>query len=451
MRGRRGIIRAADAPLLVALVVLAGACSSSGTGTASSSTTAGPSGPGGSSVPARPPRTIHVPGDAPTIQGAVNASARGDLVLIQGGIYHETVEVAVAGVVIRGIDRNAVILDGDFKEENGFLVTVDNVAIENLTVRNFNSNGVFFTGTGGGKAADAGYGPVGNPSHGQTPARVLHGWRASYVTAYNNGLYGLYAFAAQGGTFDHSYASGHPDSGFYVGQCQPCDALVTDVVAEHNAVGFEGTNASGNMLVVRSAFRGNRVGITFNSQSTERLAPQGDAVVAGNLVVASDAEQSPAQAQGAYGLGIAIGGSVRNQVLRNRVTGASNAGIVVTVLDDFVPEGNHVEANVLASNAVDLVYALGSNATGGHDNCFSANTFAVSIPADIERLLPCGSAATGGPGSTRFSSAPPGIDYRNMPAPPEQPSMPEAASAPALPAPSESPRVDVGVIPVPAA
>ena len=56
----------------------------------------------------------------------------------------------------------------------------------------------------------------------------VFGYRASYVTAYNNGDYGIYAFDSQYGQFDHSYAGGSPDSGFYIGQCDPCHALITD-------------------------------------------------------------------------------------------------------------------------------------------------------------------------------------------------------------------------------
>ncbi|HEY6687699.1 MAG TPA: hypothetical protein VI094_15965, partial [Propionibacteriaceae bacterium] len=64
--------------------------------------------------------------------------------------------------------------------------------------------------------------------------------------------YGIYAFDSADGLFEHSYASGSPDSGFYIGQCHPCDAVVDQVVAERNALGYSGTNAGGNLQIVRS-------------------------------------------------------------------------------------------------------------------------------------------------------------------------------------------------------
>ena len=120
--------------------------------------------------------------------------------------------------MLRGLDRNRTILDGEFERDNGVIVVgADGVAVENMTARNFTENGFFWTG-------------------------VL-GYRGSYLTAYRNGDYGVYAFDSQWGQFDHSYASGSPDSGFYIGQCNPCHAVITDVVAEYNQLGYSGTNA----------------------------------------------------------------------------------------------------------------------------------------------------------------------------------------------------------------
>jgi hypothetical protein len=74
------------------------------------------------------------------------------------------VMVTVPSLIIRGRDRNRVVIDGEFQRPNGISVTADGVAVENLTVRNARTNGVFWTG--------------------------VRGYRASYVTAYNNEDYG---------------------------------------------------------------------------------------------------------------------------------------------------------------------------------------------------------------------------------------------------------------------
>jgi plastocyanin len=104
--------------------------------------------------------TRRVPEDHDTIQAAVDAARPGDLVLVGPGVYREEVKVTVPSLVIRGRDRDRVVVDGEFQRPNGISVTADGVAVENLTVRNALINGLFWTGA--------------------------RGYRASYVTAYNN-------------------------------------------------------------------------------------------------------------------------------------------------------------------------------------------------------------------------------------------------------------------------
>ena len=89
---------------------------------------------------------IRVPSEQGTIQDAVNTARSGDLVLIEKGVYSETVAVENDGITIRGVDRNAVVLDGQGKFSNGFTVTGNGVTIQNLTVHSYQQNGIIFTG-----------------------------------------------------------------------------------------------------------------------------------------------------------------------------------------------------------------------------------------------------------------------------------------------------------------
>ena len=390
--------------------------------------------------PGRRPRTIRVPQDALTVQGALDSTQPGDLVLIAAGTYREAVTVRTPGIVVRGLDRNAVVFDGEDEKENGILVAADGVAIENLTIRRYAVNGLLFT-----KAYD---------DADPTQHVVLDGYRASYVTASNNGLYGIYAFFARGGQIDHAYVSGHPDSGIYIGQCKPCDAVVTDSIAERNAIGYEGTNASGNLWIVRSIWRNNRVGMTPNSQDQERLAPQGDVVIAGNVVADNNDPAAPATAQGASGFGIAIGGGNRNQVIRNRVHGNASAGIAVTDLNGYEPSGNVVSANVLVGNGTDLAYSASSGSTplAARTNCFSVNTFATSLPLSIESVMACpGTNSNVMSGALPLQTPPPNVDYRKVMPPPPQPDMADAAGASVLAATGLRPKIDLSSVILPAA
>jgi Right handed beta helix region len=441
------------AAVIVVALVLAGctggssvgpsATTSSGSGaeaTAAATTQASPTTARPVDVTPRPdgPSTLKVPADFPTIQAAVDAARPNDLVLIAAGTYSEEVIVRIPSIVIRGEDRNRVVLDGKDELGNGFQVSANGVAVENLTVKRYQVNGIVFT-----KAYD---------SVDQADAEVLQGYRASYVTVANNGLYGLYAFFASGGQFDHVYGSGHPDGGIYIGQCKPCNAVVTDAVMERNGIGYSGTNASGNLFIINSVWRRNRIGMTPNSQVKETLAPQGDVVIAGNLVEDNDDPETPPAASGAFGFGIGIGGGERNLVLKNRVVGHATVGISLSPLEEFLPVGNRIEGNVLSENAVDLAYFSSKNTLVTGANCFVGNTFVSSSPAEVETVMGCdidaSTSITTDP-SPFVRQGPAAFDYRKIPLPPDQPGMTAPLSATAVPASAEIPTVDLSIIKVP--
>jgi len=361
-------------------------------------------------------RVLRVPSSYPTIQRAVDASRPGDLVLIAPGIYNEAVEVTEEhpGIVIRGVDRNRVILDGRDELSDGIKISTGRVAVENLTVRNYVVNGVIW------------FTEYGDSAEGQ----MIEGWRGSYLTASNNGLYGVYAFGVQHGRFDHVYASGHPDSGIYVGRCKPCGALVTDSVTELNHVGLEFTNAGGDVVVRDNLTRRNRVGIQVNSLTKERAAPQVGMTIEDNDVTDNQAAGAPRGSQG-FGAGIVINGGRENVVRDNRVSDHDRVGILVLDSPDYGAEDNTIEDNVVRGAGVGL--ALQTNgATAG--NCFSGNRAPSSSPANLETVTRCGASVAVGIGRLPRLAVPPQVDYRTVPAPPEQPNMPRAATAPAQPA-----------------
>ena len=250
--------------------------------------------------------TRHVPSEYPTIQAAVDAAEPGDLVLVDRGIYREAVDVKTPGITIRGVDRNEVVIDGEFERANGIqALFTDGVVVENLTSMNHTLNGVFWSG--------------------------VRGFRASYVTAINNGDYGIYAFDSGDGLFEHSYASGSPDASYYVGQCNPCDSVLTDSIGEYSGLGYSGSNASTNMYIVDNVFRFNGTGMAPNSLDGELLPPATDVVVAGNLIHDNGYNDFPHKgAQWAtQGLGIAIAGVEDSLITKNRVLNHPLNGIQV--------------------------------------------------------------------------------------------------------------------------
>ena len=448
--------RRAFGVLLASALVVAAACGSDDDGDEGAT--------GDDAVPEG--TTIRVPDDYETIQEAVDAAAPGDLILIEPGVYEEAVDVTTDMLTIRGLDRNEVVLDGGFELDNGIRVTgADGVAIENMTARNYTRNGFFWTG--------------------------VEGYRGSYLTTYRTGDYGIYAFDSTKGLIEHSYASGSPDAGIYIGQCYPCDAVIDDVVSEYNGLGYSGTNSGGNLLIVNSTFRYNRAGIVPNSGSYELCYPERETTIVGNVVHSNNQPDTPAidVALLAMGNGILVAGGVNNTIERNLVYDHDLTGIGLVpfpeddpnddipppedderpceeTLDDELadpaslpnpliwnPRGNRVVGNVvedsrladLAVGSLEDVSALG--------NCFADNTFSTSAPQEVETLAPCegegrGDWSAGALDLVALIAAehPPSGDYKTTPVPEPQENMPDAETAPARPAVGLPPAIDLDAI-----
>ncbi|SOB85241.1 parallel beta-helix repeat (two copies) [Streptomyces sp. 1331.2] len=392
---------------------------------------------------------VRVPQHFPTIQRAVDVAREGDTVLVDPGTYRESVRITKPRIVLRGSDRNAVVLDGGVRLVNGVTVTGPGSVVENLTVHGYLANGVLFTGVTDEKLQQRGAGGSAYDPLDTARFPVVQGFRATRVTAYDNGLYGIYAFDARGGVIEESYASGQADSGIYVGQCRPCDTLVRGNTVERNAVGIELTNASDGLTILGNRVTGNRVGVTVNSNDLEALAPQHGAVIAGNVVADNNAADTPEQADGGFGIGIGIGGGTANRVQRNLVQGNRAVGIIVTDPPGHPASGNRIEGNRATGNGTDLTLA-----SVDPGNCFTGNLPAVQSPENLETLAACGvqgGAQGRGPvpaGHTSPVQAPPGIPFSQVPAPPAQPSLPDPA-APGRPATDLPGPVDPDAYPLP--
>jgi len=417
---------------------------------------------------------LNVPADYPTIQGAVDAAVEGDLILIAPGTYTEAVQVTTNNIIIRGLDRNTVILDGNFELDNGIrVVGANGVALENMTAMNYTKNGFFWTG--------------------------VTGYRGDYLTAWRNGDYGVYVFDSVGGVIDNSYGGGSPDAGVYIGECFPCDSLIRNFVAEHNGLGYSGTNAGGNLVITGSIFRNNRAGIVPNSGSYELCYPQRKTTIIGNWVYSNNQADTPAidVAILAMGNGILSAGGVQNIIERNRVWDHNKTGIgLVPFLEedpnDEMPaksawdmscadskkltpvqpaggilwdsQDNTVRNNVLEDNRrADIAVGSAGTDLWTLGNCFEGNTFTTSAPLDLETLAPCGTPLSQDAGDWTAgdlnvitwladqATAPPSVDWKiaTLPEMPVFDSMPDAATAPGVAASATPPVIDLDAITVP--
>jgi hypothetical protein len=330
-------------------------------------------------------------GQYATIQAAVDAAKPGDWILIGPGDYHETADsagpqgdpasgqigglyISKAHLHIRGMDRNAVVVDGTKPGSprcssnaadqsfgpagsggkpvgrNGILVwKADGVSVDNLTVCNFlagtgdSGNQVWWNG-----GADSG--TIG-----------IHGYSGSYLTATSTyfsgeataGEYGIFAGNAAGpGTWDYLYANNMNDSGSYVGACQQaCDVTINHSWFQYNSLGYSGTNSGGAVVVENSEFDHNQDGLDTNTQiNGDAPAPQNGAcpgsarshvtgttscwVFLNNYVHDNNNANAPSSggaAAGPVGTGMTVSGGTFDTVMGNRFANNGAWGVL------FVP------------------------------------------------------------------------------------------------------------------
>jgi len=417
-----------------------------------------------------------------TIQAAVNAATAGDWVLIEPGVYDEAVKVtsAQSGIWIRGMNRNTVIIDGQNKAGNGIeIYKANNVWVENLTVRNFDTqengepcpveecgNEIWWNGGASTSAVGA------------------EGWFGSYLTAYNTDLYGGYGIFTgheTRGSWNNIYASGFNDSGMYLGACQECDAKITHATMENNSLGYSGSNSGGKLIIESSLFRNNSSGIVPNSEAPGDRPPPQDGecgrpnienpnpypeitstkikrctIIRNNVITENNNKTVPANAstaRGAFGNGIILASTYADLIEENVITNNESTGLfgIEIPADEkfFQLSGNRISSNVftnngyhggkftgditLGSGAIELA-TLGAVESQSKNNCVIDNVLEdATFPENIERTWGCQHKTTPNPGG-----APEIYEYIEeagikaaeerapvgQPAPPAQPTMP---------------------------
>jgi hypothetical protein len=325
-------------------------------------------------------------------------------------------------LTIRGADRNRVVLDGAGRRQNGIVVRADGVSILNLSAHDFLENAFFWEG------GDR--------------------FRASYLTAWNVRGYGIYVEDSEEGVLDHDYVSGAADAAYYVGECKPCGATISKVVATLSAVGYSGTNATG--VVIRdSLWDRNGAGIVPNTYANEALPPQSRTTIVRNTVRWSGHARVPIRTAlaGFVGIGIAVAGGRENVIRGNRVARSQRFGIAVFPTARFVnfnpavpepgprwrPSDNRVAGNVVTgSGLADLALAAGS----GRGNCFRSNLARTTLPRGLQTEGCAGVAPVGDAGVASLVTRPVRVmvaetlrqrrppSYATMLEPPPQPNMP---------------------------
>jgi parallel beta-helix repeat protein len=216
-----------------------------------------------------------------TIGAAVTAAAAGETIVVCPGTYMEHVTVDKADLILQARGLAKLVSPGT--AGSGFLVTASGVTIQAFDISGYdgvNECGVFVTGPDAdvrnNRSHHNSFGICAFTStdtrfrNNVTDANVGSGVLIQQTTGgavlnnttRNNGQAGISAFNCSGApAIDHNLASGNPDDGIFV---TDCDAVVRNNTVRHPGVGgnfgIRVFDSDGN-VVTRNLVQGSNVGV----------------------------------------------------------------------------------------------------------------------------------------------------------------------------------------------
>lgn len=331
-----------------------------------------------------PPDALVGPGQS--IQEALNAARPGDRIFVRPGVYREALVIDKPDIALVGLGRRLgssgaaiVLIENPGGEGNGIFVTGegDGVELHNLTIRGFDRNGVLLV--------------------------RVEGFLLSEIVAEDDGEYGLFPVLSSDGVIEGCVATGHSDTGIYVGLST--DVIIRNSRAHGNVNGFEIENSSRIRAHGNEAWN-NTAGFLVVLLPGLSVKTSSDIVLEDNSSRDNDLPNFAEEGFEALvpsGSGILVIGTDETMVRGNRVTGNDFVGIallntgLLTVLDPSIvidvepfPEGARILDNIVTGNGtasppiplvpfgVDLLW----DGTGS-DNCWEGNTFGTSLSLDL--------------------------------------------------------------------
>ncbi|MEZ4671253.1 MAG: parallel beta-helix domain-containing protein [Anaerolineae bacterium] len=298
----------------------------------------------------RDPETITVKAGE-SIQAGVDQAQPGDTILVEPGIYNETVYVDSPKITIKGIvnGEDRPWLDGEKTRSDGFNTTGDDFVLEGFGIRNYIGNGVLTTGA----------------------ERVVY----RDLIIRDAGLYGLYPVESTDILIENNIVSGIADAGIYVGQSRG-PIIVRNNEVHDNVTGIEIENST-NAEVYDNYAHDNTGGILVFLLPNNPSKVGYNTRVYNNRIInnnhANFGKRNSTVSKVPPGTGIMIMTADNTEVFGNIISGNQTFGVALTSLYTLysrdtvfdlgaLPENNWIHGNTYDNNGYDaqgLVKELG--------------------------------------------------------------------------------------------
>jgi cytochrome c peroxidase len=302
----------------------------------------------------RNPQTITVEAGE-SIQRAVDQALPGDVILVEPGIYYESVYIDTPNITVRGIIADETErawtegtytrpwLDGENTRSDGFNTTGDNFILEGFGMRGYIGNAVLTTGAQNVVFRDL----------------IIYGTYSGDVQT----IYGLYPVECTGVLIENTIVTGIADAAIYVGQSRG-PIIVRDNEVYGNVTGIEIENST-HAEVYHNYAHDNTGGIlVFLLPNNPSKVGYGTRVYE-NVIDNNNHENFGAEGSTVSmvppGTGIMIMTADNTEVFNNEITNNQTAGVALTSLyilydKDTVfdlgplPENNYIHDNTWSNN-----------------------------------------------------------------------------------------------------
>lgn len=288
-----------------------------------------------------------------SIQQAVDKAQAGDTILVEPGIYYETIYIDAPGITVKGIvtgdnPEDRPWLDGENERSDGFNTTGDDFVLEGFGMRGYVGNAVLTTGAERVVYRDL----------------IIEGIRG---VPGKSTIYGLYPVECTDILIEDTYVTGIADAGIYVGQSRG-PIIVRNNEVTGNVTGIEIENSThadvynnhahdnvGGILVFLLPNNPSRVG--YNTRIYDNLIE--------NNNLPTFAAEGSTVALVPSGTGIMIMTADNTEVFNNTIRNNRSFGVGLTSLyimgysRDTVfdlgplPENNWIHDNIWENNGYD--------------------------------------------------------------------------------------------------